>query len=208
MARETTLAPPETGSARATSLAPADRRIFVVAVALFAILMAFSARYGFHRDELYFLDCARHLSWSYVDQPVLVPLLARVSLDLFGVSAAGLRLWPALAVSATVVVGGLLAREFGGQKTAQLMTAVGVATAPALVGSGHILGTSSIDMLAWSALTLVVVRIGRTGNTRLWVPAGVIAGVGLANKHLIGFFAVALVIAAPAPRQGEPGTAL
>jgi 4-amino-4-deoxy-L-arabinose transferase-like glycosyltransferase len=155
--------------------------------------MAFSARYGFHRDELYFLDCARHLSWSYVDQPILVPLLARVSLDVFGVSVVALRVWPALSVAATVVVAGLLAREFGGRKTAQLVSAIGVATAPALIGSGHILGTSSIDMLAWSALTLVVVRIGRTGNTRLWVPAGVILGIGLANKHLIGFFAVALV---------------
>lgn len=65
-------------------LAEVDRRVFVVAAAAFALLMAFSARYGFHRDELYFLDCARHLSLSYVDQPVFVPLVARLSLELFG----------------------------------------------------------------------------------------------------------------------------
>lgn len=78
-----------------------DRRTIVVGGVAFAVLMALSSRYGFHRDELYFLDCARHLQGGYVDQPVLTPLLARVSLWLFGVSVTGLRLWPALAAWAT-----------------------------------------------------------------------------------------------------------
>jgi hypothetical protein len=29
--------------------------------------MVLSTRYGFQRDEVYFLDCARHLQASYVD---------------------------------------------------------------------------------------------------------------------------------------------
>ena len=75
------------------------------------VLLALSTRYGFHRDELYFIECARHLQASYVDQPVLTPLLAWVSLKLFGVSLLALRLWPALAAWATVVLAGLTARE-------------------------------------------------------------------------------------------------
>src|SRR5580692_6276910 len=108
-------APGESGDGAGPALAPVDRRIFVVAAVVFAVLMSFSARYGFDRDELYFLDCARDLSLSYVDQPVFAPLVARVSLGLFGVSLTGLRLWPSLAAAGTVVLGGLLAREFGGQ---------------------------------------------------------------------------------------------
>jgi 4-amino-4-deoxy-L-arabinose transferase-like glycosyltransferase len=184
----------ETPSAPDSGLAPVDRRIFAVAAAVFALLMAFSARYGIYRDELYFLDGGRHLSLSYVDQPVFTPLVARLSLDLFGVSVVGLRLWPALAAFGTVVTGGLLAREFGGGKTAQLLGALGVATAPALLGSGHVLDTTGFDLLTWSVLALIVARIGRTGDTRLWVPAGLVLGIGLANKHSIGFFALALVI--------------
>lgn len=168
----------------------------MVAAAAFALLMAFSARYGIYRDELYFLDCARHLSLSYVDQPVFTPLVARVSLELTGVSVVGLRLWSALAAFGTVVTGGLLAREFGGGRTAQLLGALGVATAPALLGADHILGTTGFDLLAWSVLALIVARIGRTGDTRLWVPFGVVLGAGLANKHSIGFFALAIVIGA------------
>jgi 4-amino-4-deoxy-L-arabinose transferase-like glycosyltransferase len=175
-------------------LAPIDRRIFIVAGSLFFILMALSARYGFHRDELYFLDCARHLAASYVDQPIFGPLLARFSLELFGVSLTGLRLWPSLAAAGTVILGGLLAREFGGGRIAQLVGALGVATAPALLGADHIFDTTPFDLLAWTALTFVVVRIGRTGDTRLWLAAGGILGVGLTNKHSIAFFALALCV--------------
>lgn len=78
----------------------------IVGGVVFAVLMALSGRYGFHRDELYFLDAGRHLSASYVDQGAFGPLLARISLTLFGVSLPGLRLWPALASGATVVTGG------------------------------------------------------------------------------------------------------
>ena len=172
---------------------PFDRRVLVVSGLLFAVLMILSTRYGFHRDELYFLDCARHLQASYVDQPVLAPLLARVSLELFGVSAPGLRLWAALAASATVIIGGLTARELGGGRPAQLLGAIGAATMPTLLGSGHVANTTCYDILAWAALALIVVRIGRTGDTRWWLAAGTIAGLGAEDNHLAGIFAIALV---------------
>src|SRR5271166_4933807 len=130
----------EVGTAETNQLAPVDGRIVAVAAATFVVLMALSDLYGFHRDELYFLDCARHLQGGYVDQPILVPLLARVSLSLFGVSLAGLRLWAALAALATVVVGGLIARELGGNRRAQLLSAIAVATMPALLGVDHLEG--------------------------------------------------------------------
>jgi len=83
-------------------IAPFDRRVVAVGAVFCAVLLALSTRYGFHRDELYFIECARHLQASYVDQPVLTPLLAWVSLKLFGVSLLALRLWPALAAGTTV----------------------------------------------------------------------------------------------------------
>ncbi len=193
LAEISAVAVPGTAPPPGPGLAPVDRRIFVVAAAAFALLMALSARYGIYRDELYFLDCARHLSLSYVDQPAFTPLVARLSLELFGVSVPGLRLWPALAAFGTVVTGGLLARELGGGRTAQLLAALGVATAPALLGADHVLDTTGFDLLAWSVLALIVVRIGRTGHTRLWMLAGLVLGIGLTNKHSIGFFALALV---------------
>ncbi|MGO8871751.1 MAG: ArnT family glycosyltransferase [Acidimicrobiales bacterium] len=174
--------------------APLDRRTFAVAAALFIVLMVLSGRYGFHRDELYYLDCARHLSAGYVDQPVFTPLLARISLGAFGVSLPGLRVWPTLAGAGTVVMAGLLAREFGGTRAAQLVSAVGAATMPVLLGADHLFGTTAFDLLFWTVLAFVVARIGRTRDVRLWVPAGIVLGIGLANKHSIGLFALALVV--------------
>jgi len=180
----------------AVALAPFSRWVIVIGGLLFALLMALSDRYGFHHDELYFLDCGRHLQASYVDQPVFTPLLAWVTLKTFGVSLVGLRLWPALAAWGTVIVAGLTAREFGGRRRAQLLAAFAVATMPAVYGADHMLDTAAFDILAWSGLAFMVIRIGRTGDQRWWVPAGVVLGLGVENKHLIGFFAIAIVIGA------------
>jgi hypothetical protein len=178
----------------ATTIAPFDRRVIAVGAVVFAVLLAVSTRYGFHRDELYFMECARHLQASYVDQPVLTPLIAWVSLKLFGVSLLGLRMWPALAAWATVIVAALTAREFGGGRRAQLLTAFATATMPALLGADHLFGPTAFDILAWASLALIVVRIGRTGDTRWWLLAGLVLGLGVANKHSVGLFAVALVL--------------
>ena len=140
-------ADPGTGSGRGADAAapvvglrPFDRRVIWVAGVVFAVLMVLSPWYGFHRDELYFLDGARHLQASYVDQPVLTPLLAWVSLKLFGMSLTGLRLWSALGAGATVVISGLTARELGGGRRPQLLAAVGTGTMPALLAIGHLAG--------------------------------------------------------------------
>jgi Dolichyl-phosphate-mannose-protein mannosyltransferase len=170
--------------------------VLLIAAALFVLEMALAGRYGLHGDELYFLDAARHLQGGYVDQPILVPLLARVSLSLFGVWLPGLRLWSALAVTATVIIAGLLARELGGRRNAQLLAAVATATMPAVLGAGDILETTTLDIMFWAALALVVVRVGRTGDCRYWLLGGFVLGVGLANKHSISFFAVAIFLGA------------
>jgi len=179
-----------------SGLAPFDRRVIAVGAVVFAVLLAVATRYGFHRDELYFIECARHLQASYVDQPVLTPLLAWVSLKLFGVSLLGLRMWPALAAWATVIIAGLTAREFGGGWRAQLLAAVATATMPVVLGADHLFGPTAFDVLAWAGLALVAVRIGRTDDSRWWLLGGLILGLGLANKHSVGFLALALLIGA------------
>jgi hypothetical protein len=177
-----------------SGLGPFDRRPIWIGGVVFAVLMALSGRYGFHQDELYFLACAQHLQASYVDQPVLTPLMAWVSLKLFGLSLPGLRVWPALAAWATVIVAALTARELSGGRRAQLLAAIATATMPVLLAADHQAGPTGYDMLATAGLALVAVRIGRTGELRWWLAGGLVLGLGLANKHNVGLFAVALVI--------------
>src|SRR3954452_15135074 len=41
-------------------------------------LVVTAGGYGYHRDELYFLEAGRHLAWGYADQGPFTPLVAHV----------------------------------------------------------------------------------------------------------------------------------
>src|SRR5579862_8687557 len=103
--------------------------VILVAIALGRLLVHLftNGHYGFHRDELATLDDARSLAWGYVAYPPLTPLLARLALELFGASLAGVRLFGALAQCTAMVFTGLMARELGGGRWAQGMAALAVA---------------------------------------------------------------------------------
>ena len=161
------------------------RPLGAVCAVLSAVLLAASARYGYHRDELYFIACGRHLAWSYPDQGVLTPLLAS-SFDALGRGSLVVLRLPAVAsmVAATWVTG-LTARELGGRTRAQVLAAVAVALSAVGLLGGHLLSTATLDFAVWVAATWVVLRIARTGQTHLWVVAGVLVAIGLLNKDLV-----------------------
>jgi len=187
-----------TGGARGMPGVPglpevAWRGVLGLAAGLVVLELTLAARYGYHRDELYFMACARHLAWGYVDQPPLVPAVARLSMALFGPTVVGLRFWAALGGGATVVFTALMARELGGSRRAQLLAALAAATSVQVVATDHLLSTAAFDLFFWSATTLLVLRLLRTADTRLWLAIGAVAGVGLLNKYNIGFLLVAVV---------------
>ena len=156
-------------------------------------LILLSGRYGYHRDELYFLAAGRHLAWGYPDQPPLTPLLARAMSAVAPGSLTVLRLPAALIAAAVVVCTGLIARDFGAGRPAQLLAAGCMTTAAGTLAITHTLGTSALDLLAWTVLSLLVVRILRGAHPRWWLAVGVVLGVALENKWLVGFFAVAVL---------------
>ncbi|HEY7881408.1 MAG TPA: hypothetical protein VID31_11205, partial [Streptosporangiaceae bacterium] len=111
-------------AAPAPALAPAPRAgIALIAVAAVAVEMAVSARYGYVRDELYFLSAGQHLAFGYVDQPPLTPLLARITAALTGGTLAGFRILPALCLAALVVMTAAMSRRLGAGRTGQLLAA-------------------------------------------------------------------------------------
>src|SRR3954462_10601806 len=88
-----------------------------------ALLAAFSGGYGYHRDELYFVAAGHHLDWAYADQGPFTPLVARATSELAPDSLTVLRIPSALAAGAIVLLTGLLARELGGGRRAQVIAA-------------------------------------------------------------------------------------
>src|SRR4051794_19307846 len=104
------------------ALAPlAVKPLAVILLGLFALLMATANGYGFHRDELYFMEAGHHPAWGYDDQPPLTPLIARGATALFGSTPAGLRVPSALAMVACALLTALTARELGGARRAQIV---------------------------------------------------------------------------------------
>ena len=132
------------------------RPLSVVALGVAAVLVAVSGRYGYHRDELYFLQAGRHLAWGYPDQPPLTPLLARVAGTAADGSLVALRLPSAVASGLVVALTGLLTRELGGGRSAQVLAAACMAVSNVLLVEGHLLSTSTFDLLAWTAVVPVV----------------------------------------------------
>jgi len=171
------------------------RSLAAIVVALIVGLLATAGEYGYHRDELYFIVAGQHPDWGYPDQPPFAPLLAAAIHAVAPDSLLALRLPSALALGGIVMLGALLAREMGGGRFAQLLAAVAVGIGTFPLAVGHLLSTATFDLLAWVALTWLVVRTVRTGDDRLWLAAGALVGVALQNKHLIGFLVAALGLA-------------
>lgn len=151
-------------------------------------------RYGYFRDELYYLDLGRHLAFGYVDCAPLVAVYARIAL-LLGGSLAALRILPALAGTALVALSILIARELGGRRYAQWLTGITVLLCPGFLVMDSFLSMNAFEPLFWMAGAWAVARFLRTGNSRLWVAFGAAIGLGLENKHSAAFFAVSVVIA-------------
>jgi len=153
--------------------------LLVVAVAL----SVFSNGYGFDRDELYF--AMLRPAWGYVDQPPLTPLVAHLLAALSGGGPWLLRVPATVCACACVLVTALIARELGGAARAQSWTAWGMATTTAVLVFGHVLLTSSVDLVAWGLVCLCVMRAELRERPRWWLVAGAVAGLATYNKLLV-----------------------
>ena len=169
------------------------RPVVLIAGVIGAVHLAVAGRYGWHRDEFYYLAAGRHLAWGYVDQPPITPLLARLA----GAFPGGV--WPlrVVAIAAQlgcIMLGAALARELGGAKRAQTLAALVVAGCPIFVGASMLLGTTGTDQLFWAAVFVLVARALRRDTLASWVAAGVVAGVGLENKHTLALLLVGIFV--------------
>ena len=145
------------------------------------------AGFGFHGDELQFMDDARHLAWRYVAYPPMTPFFARLSLDLFGTSIAGFRFFASLAQAVAIILAGLMAREMGGGVRAQVLA--GAALVPYALGAGAWMVYNSFDNTCWILAAWFVVKLLRSGDARWWVAVGAAAGFGMMAKYAMAFSA-------------------
>jgi len=101
-----------------------DTAILVwMALAMVLVHCLVNHQYGFHRDELNFIEDGRHLAWGYVDCPPFTPFVAHIAEKLFGTSLLGIRFFPAISQGLVLILTGLMVRRMGGKRWAQVIAA-------------------------------------------------------------------------------------
>ena len=168
--------------------------LIYLALGTLALHMAANGGYGYFRDELYYLACGEHLDWGYVDQPPLIAFVAAFSRWLLGDSLRAIRFFPALAAAGKVLLTGLITRQFGGRRFAQILACVAVIIAPVYLGIDNFLSMNAFEPLFWMGCAYVAILIFKGGNPKLWLVFGALAGLGLENKYSMLFFGFAFVI--------------
>ena len=166
-----------------------------VALAQLTALVATSTRYGYHRDELYFVIAGQHPAVGYPDQPPLVPLITAAMNHLAAGSLVALRAPSALVAVATTVIAALIARECGGRVRAQVIAAACTASSGFALAVGHFVTTTTFDLLSTSVLCWLVIRAVRLRSGPELLAAGVVTGIGFEAKPQVGFVAVVVVVA-------------
>ena len=168
--------------------------LIMLALLRFVPLLLHNGQAGWHRDELDFLDNARHLAWGYVSYPPLTPFLGRVALTLFGPSLVGVRLFSALAGAVAMVLTGWMARELGGRRWAQVLAAAAAMIAPYAILGGALFVYSSFDYLWWVLIAYLMIRLLKSDDPRWWLGVGAAIGLGMLTKYTLAFLAAAIVI--------------
>jgi len=184
-------------AAPAPAVAPrarANKAVWLVAAAAFGVEMAVSARYGYVRDELYFLTSGHHLALGGVDQPELTPLVARLDTLVTGNTLVGLRALPALTLAAMVLCTASMARALGAGRRGQLVAALATACCAEYLGVMHELTTTVPDFVCWTVALLLVTRLLASGDPRWWLAIGGTAGIGMTAKWNIGFLVAGLLL--------------
>src|SRR3984893_186073 len=178
---------------------PKDQVVAVYfALAACIVHFLFNGGYGYFRDELYYAACGQHLAWGYVDQAPLVAVIARLSRALFGDSLRALRFFPALASGAKILLTGWIVRELGGRRYAQVLAGTAMLLCPIYLTMDNFLSMNAFEPVLWMLCVAIALRIIRTGHQHLWLLFGLVAGIGILNKHstlLFGFgFFLALLV--------------
>ncbi len=165
-----------------------------VAVAKLVLHLATDGRYGYFRDELYYIACSRHLDWGYVDQPPLIALVTWLELHVGGTSLHALRLMPAIAGTTLVVLVAFLARELGATRFGIWFASLATACIGISFVMSYLLTMNAFEPLFWTGCAYIVVRIINTGNQQLWLWYGVLAGIGLENKYSMAIFTFGMLV--------------
>lgn len=180
-----------------------NRAVLVLVAAKLVLSLAYANGYGYFRDELYYLACARRLAWGYVDHPPFSVAVLAVERAVLGESLFAIRFVPALAGALLVWLTAWIARELGGGRSAQILAALAALVCPVYIGLSHFYSMNVFELVFWAAATVIVARIftADAPARRLWILLGVVLGLGLLNKLSVLWFVGGVFVGIVATRH-------
>lgn len=153
-----------------------------------------NTNYGLHRDEFLYFDEGQNLAWGFMEVPPFTPFIGALA-DLLGGSVFAIRLFPALAGTAIVLLAGFLVKELGGKKWAIVFTCLPLVLSVALCWSNTLFQPVTFNQLFWFLTAFWLVKIIKTEEKKYWYCLGITIGIGLLTKYSIVFYLIALLVA-------------
>jgi hypothetical protein len=179
---------------RQSFLADGMLLVLFLAFANFLLHLYFNNQYGYFRDEFDYMACGNHLAWGYVDHPPLVPFLTKISRLLLGDSLRSIRIIPALASSAAVILTAMIARHLGGRRFAVVLSALAFIAVPMYLNDGSVMTTNCLEPLLWMGCVYFAILAIKRDDPRYWLRFGVVAGIGLEEKYSIAVLGFSIVV--------------
>jgi len=165
----------------------------LIAFAIFMISSSIKS-YGFFIDEVYFMACAKRLAFGYIDQPPLSIALLSLVQNLFGHNIYAIRFFPAVSISATAFMTGLIAGRLGGSTRSMLLAGLAVMVMPVFILFGSFYSMNAYEPLIWSSIVYFVIKMVQENNEQYWLHVGILMGIGLEMKHTMILYGIALII--------------
>ena len=171
-----------------------DRWLFVAVVVTSVALHAWlAASLPLSGDEAYYWDCARHLDWSYFDQPGLVIWPIQLARAVLGDTTLAVRFPAVLASLLSALFLLPLVRRLGGGARHAAVAVVLLHAMPVYFFGVFYESTDAGMMAAWIGATWAAVALAQ-GEQRAWWGFGLALGLGFLAK-----FPIVLVLPALLP---------
>jgi hypothetical protein len=149
--------------------------------------------YGYHRDELYYVAIADGFSFSNLDMPPVSPLYLKLFLVLFGHSLKVVHIAASVCGSLVIVFSCLIAKELGGRRYAMILTGTFLLFS-GIVIFGSLYTYDDVSFVLWAAVLYLIARMLNGADQRLWLPAGLLLGLGMLTKLTILFLGLAIFL--------------
>jgi hypothetical protein len=167
--------------------------LFIAAKLLIHLLT--NTRYELLRDEMLYFNMGDHLSAGYATVPPVTGYIALLINKVFGFSVFGIRFFPALMGAFSVYIIASIVRELGGGIPALILAASSYLLAPGFLIVDTLFTPNAAEELIWLLITWFIFRMVMSCNTKLWIPVGILTGIGFLNKYSVLFLGAGFIFA-------------